>query len=277
MSAVQYRQGQSDDGLPVVSLKFESDIFVQLLKLNPRQKKHVIPCCFHPDTDPSLAIDLSRALWYCHGACTAPRGGGPVSFLIRWERIKNGITLTPVEARRRLSCSFKIPNAREAALQARLAEIQRFADLVVREGADILRSLDRSLAALTAAVDARLPTDQEWDALAVLHDERQFWDELWTACHQSQDPLSLERHFTHACKAGLWWDGLYLTLQHQDNQQIDRECSREYLRLQKITQEIKHDALQWAANEANHFYGSLSCPKRTAIPKTPVLKKTPVH
>ncbi len=49
---------------------------------------HVL-CPFHNDrATPSLAINLDRALWYCHGSCKT--GGGPIEFLVQWRRSRKG-------------------------------------------------------------------------------------------------------------------------------------------------------------------------------------------
>jgi hypothetical protein len=252
--------------------KWDSDIYVTLLNLNPRQNKHVLPCPFHVDSDPSLSVDLQKAVHFCHGGCKEPKGGGPVAFLKRWERIKNGKEITSQEAARRLRSTFKIPDARKILREAMLAEVQRFADHIVLIGAGARREFDRCLAALTERGRLRPLSETEWDDLAFFHRERQWWDERWYACHGVRNITLLARYFKEAREIGLWSDELYTSLIIQDEQRAASEHSIE----RKRWREMKLDTLQWATQEVTKLYAKRSlC--RQPITKTPIPKRTPVH
>lgn len=72
-------------------------VFRSLLSLDSSTKGEVqVLCPFHSDSEPSLSVNLDRGVFFCHGGCEEPRGGGPVEFYAKWYKI-------PVEeARKRL-------------------------------------------------------------------------------------------------------------------------------------------------------------------------------
>ncbi|MCX7971674.1 MAG: DNA primase [bacterium] len=58
------------------------DFFSRFLKLKKVGSTHMSLCPFHPDSQPSLSIDLERGLWYCFG-CN--KGGDIFNFIMEME------------------------------------------------------------------------------------------------------------------------------------------------------------------------------------------------
>ena len=59
-------------------------IFGRYLDLKKVGKTHMAICPFHPDTKPSLSVDLERGLWYCFGC---GEGGDIFTFIMKIEGI----------------------------------------------------------------------------------------------------------------------------------------------------------------------------------------------
>ncbi|MCS7243214.1 MAG: DNA primase [Candidatus Calescibacterium sp.] len=58
------------------------DFFSSFLKLKKVGSTHMAVCPFHPDSQPSMSIDLEKGLWYCFG-CN--RGGDIFNFVMELE------------------------------------------------------------------------------------------------------------------------------------------------------------------------------------------------
>jgi len=59
----------------------------------------MLSCPFHPDDTPSFSLNLNKGQFYCHGNCAEPHGGGIVTFVQKWYRVKHGRVLTIEEAK----------------------------------------------------------------------------------------------------------------------------------------------------------------------------------
>jgi DNA primase len=76
--------------------------FFETLKIRPTTGRIKAICPLHPDSNPSLSIDLDRGLWHCFG-CAA--GGTVVTFYMKVAKLR-GRTVTMSEARQRLVATF---------------------------------------------------------------------------------------------------------------------------------------------------------------------------
>ncbi len=78
------------------------EVFRHFLNLQPSAHGNiVIHCPFHPDDTPSFSLDLNRGLFYCHGGgCPDPKGGGVITFVKKWRKIRDGQEVTSADVRR---------------------------------------------------------------------------------------------------------------------------------------------------------------------------------
>lgn len=167
-------------------MNFKARIYVQLLKLNPHVRQHGIPCPFHPDTSPSLSIDLEKAQHYCHGACAPPKGGGPMAFIMKWSKyVEKKPIATKGEARQRLRRSFVLPSAKELRREQIREEVMLFAGYALVRFAEYARLIQRAIDDVNAycADYPKTQNDDEiWDMLVRLHRELAWCDEALAAC-----------------------------------------------------------------------------------------------
>ena len=94
-------------------MNFDSHVFTDLLKIPNDDEQHVVFCPFHIDSGTrSLSVDLRKGVFYCHGGCPEPKGGGPVEFLMRWAEIVEKKKISREEAKKRLRRTFVLPDAK---------------------------------------------------------------------------------------------------------------------------------------------------------------------
>src|SRR5260370_25135235 len=122
--------------------RHNAQLYVEKLGLNPLQRKHIIPCPFHPDNDPSMSIDLKEGIHYCHGACDEPKGGGVVLFLVKWLRFREAKTITMREARRMLTQTFSVPDVVTLQREMMREKVLLFARACPSVAANMLCALD---------------------------------------------------------------------------------------------------------------------------------------
>jgi hypothetical protein len=150
-------------------------IFTEKLGLRVTRGRRVVPCPFHPDgATPSLSIDLDQGLFYCHGACSAPKGGGWVKFLVKWEA-KEGRTITEAEARRTRTRVGTLVSAQEHQRRLREEDCWLFLRVLQVGAIDRLSAIDRRI------LEPPL-TEQLWPNNADDMDEAD-WDDLAASYH----------------------------------------------------------------------------------------------
>jgi len=169
------------------AMNFKARIYVQMLKLNQHVRRHSIPCVFHPDSQPSLSIDLDKAMHYCHGGCAPPKGGGPLVFIMKWAKyVEKKPILSKSEARSRLRRSLGIlPSVKDLQREQLREEVMLFADYALQRFAEYARLIQHALDDINAycADYPKAQNDDEiWDMLARLHSELAWCDEALAAC-----------------------------------------------------------------------------------------------
>lgn len=76
------------------------EVFRHYLNLNPAVVgKVMLNCPFHADDTPSFSLDLDKGVFYCHGGCSEPKGGGPIRFIRKWKKIREGVTMSVASAK----------------------------------------------------------------------------------------------------------------------------------------------------------------------------------
>ena len=165
-------------------LKFSARVYVDKLKLDNRQSVHVIPCPFHSDEMPSLSINLDKAVFYCHGACAAPKGGGPLQFLLKWARYVDKKPITPIEARAQLRFSHKLIDAKAYRIEQMRKEVMLFVGYIIPTLADRTKFIERAIADVNAYAAARpRDVDEEvWTLLVVCHRELTWSEHAFQIC-----------------------------------------------------------------------------------------------
>ena len=147
-------------------MNYQARIFVDTFGLDPHVSRVLVLCPFHTDSKgASLSINLDKALYYCFGACTPPKGGGAVQFIMKLAKL-NGHPLTYDQARRQLARAFRIPSASVLAQEHRDAELVATAKRNAARAQRTLRALDNDAAWLSLA-DPN--DDATWDALEDVH------------------------------------------------------------------------------------------------------------
>lgn len=191
-------------------------VFLDRLKLRPTETHFKIVCPFHLDSDPSMSIDLDRGVFYCHGGCPEPKGGGPVEFVRRWAKIKLGRDMSYDEARGEVHAAVRKLEWQHYLRERKFDEIALFADDIVRTGLFVEGA--RHHEQLIARVNQRcqgLPEEERhdwvWDALDALHHEVRWFDEAHAICvdtrPRNEVTPALIRVYNEAKRRKLWNHG----------------------------------------------------------------------
>lgn len=151
-------------------------VFIERLRLRGRRGRVSVTCPFHVDSQPSLSVDLDRDVFYCHGGCSEPKGGGPVEFVIKWAAIKEGKTLTWNDARRQVERGIKVVDAATLRRELMIEALELFAESRVGHYANACRALDNMIQSVSSRANV------EWDALALLYEERSWYEWAFAIC-----------------------------------------------------------------------------------------------
>ena len=165
----------------------------------------VIPCPLHGDVDTaSLSLDLARGLFYCFGACTEPKGGGAIQFLIKWA-LKDGRIITAQEARRALNRPLRPPDAQELLRQIARQMMHEFAAVMLPAAADMIRTYESLTQWLRPEEDP-----EDWNRLAYATQELTWWTCVHDVCAESLTrdvhPWLIALVYPDAKRRGLWDD-----------------------------------------------------------------------
>lgn len=134
-----------------------------------------------------MSIDLDKAVYFCHGGCDEPRGGGPIEFITRWAKVKEQRDISREEARGELIRAFKTKDAKTAAREMELDNVALFADDAVRTGLFVVcaRYFERMVEhvnALCIGLPTREEHDWVWTALDDFHTQIRFYDDAHAVC-----------------------------------------------------------------------------------------------
>jgi CHC2 zinc finger len=221
-------------------VKFSAKIFVDKLKLDLRQDRHVIRCPFHLDaaTD-SLSINLAQATFYCFGACREPKGGGPVEFILKWARYVDKKPLVDrygrddkSQARALLRNETRTPDAREQRLDTMKEEIDLFREYAYPRFAARCKAIERAIADIdTYCADwPKQRLDEEiWTLLATCHRELQWCEQAFAALTPRRGVSNLTPEIIHIfseCERRGWWT---LTTRVHMNRVRDQRRHARYL------------------------------------------------
>ncbi len=235
-------------------------VFVERLGLNPYERHVNIPCPFHPDSRPSMSIDLDKGVYYCHGACEEPRGGGAIRFLMRWARFVLKKPITESEARRQLRRVVVLPDAKTLARELLRKELFLFVEYAASKFADRCKMIRRAIDDVDAYV-ADHPYERHdteiWDMLVRCHRELQWCEHAFVACNESTHTLRSDVIAIFLeCKRRDWWNPEIEAYAQRmaDMKEYEHRVNREF------------DETREQCRREN--------PSR---PKTPIPKRTPVH
>jgi hypothetical protein len=189
-------------------MKFSARVFVEKFHLNEHQAIHHVMCPFHPDHQPSLAIDLNRAQFFCHStACSLPRGGGPLQFVLKWARYVDQKPITMSEARSQVRNAFRLTDARTFLREQTMKEVQHFIAYAAPRFADYGKRLDRAIADLDdyCADYPKQIDDEMWSMLTTLLVERQWADHAFAVLNRRRVKPNVFPILAE-CKRRGWWD-----------------------------------------------------------------------
>lgn len=194
---------------------YNARIVAERLKI-PDYGKHVLFCPFHLDSSgKSLSVDLDRGVFYCHGGCEEPKGGGVVEFLLKWAKLVDKKPITRNQARSLLHRTFSVPNAQQLLRRAVEENLLFFAHgmLHIYAGEFLQKQYD------IETVSAKLSPKTEhwtWDGLAALFRERSRYENAFYVCQHTETTqeitLELAQLYVEAKRKGLWDDTVALLL-----------------------------------------------------------------
>jgi len=79
-------------------------LYREKLKLSATARgQRMVICPFHVDGNPSLSLDLDKAIFFCHGCHV---GGSPIDFYMHWKTRIEHQTITRADAWRRLQATY---------------------------------------------------------------------------------------------------------------------------------------------------------------------------
>lgn len=195
-------------------------IFAERLKIPMDGGQHVVFCPFHMDSGTkSFSVDLSKGVFFCHGGCDEPKGGGALEFLMRWAKLIEKKTLTRVEAMRMLRRTFAIPNAQTLMREHAESELLLFAQYMMPAAATELRELERTLAGLHSRCQGIPPASGNWiwDAFAAVYAQQELFEWVFDTCLASQRHLSDDLVLVYAtAKERGWWNPMLATVLASD-------------------------------------------------------------
>lgn len=160
-------------------------IFAERLKLPLDGGSHVVYCPFHADSGTrSFSVDLSKGLFFCHGGCDEPKGGGALEFLIRWAKLIEKKTLTRAEAARMLRRTFVIPNAKMLMREYMLEELLLFKDIMQMSASTHVREIEHVIAQIHASCGGVAPEPKNWKwlGLEALYKRRTLFEWCFDVC-----------------------------------------------------------------------------------------------
>jgi len=164
---------------------------------------HVI-CPFHPDTDPSMSIDLDKGIFFCHGGCDVPKGGDVVLFVQKWAWAKTGKKITLKEARDQVKRGYIRRTSEDLHREMREIDVRLFFEAAAGDIADVLRELDKPILLF------KYPTPSIMDFLAAQVYRRTQFENWFTiardAGYSPHLPLRLEalELYETMKAAGVW-------------------------------------------------------------------------
>jgi hypothetical protein len=207
-------------------MKFSARVYVEKLRLNQRQAVHNIPCPFHPDNKPSMSINLMKAVHYCHGACSEPRGGGPLQFIMKWARYVEKKPIELHEARSRLRSSFRLISAQAFLRDQMTKEVELFVSFSAPRFATWSKLVERAIGDINAyCADHPDDVDDEiWDMLARLHRELAWSDRAFALCTARQTTPEIVPIYAE-CQRRDWWNP-NIALDVEEARQHERALAR---------------------------------------------------
>lgn len=164
-------------------------VFREHLNLSQERGRVVVPCPFHADgLTRSFSVDLDQGLFFCFGACDEPKGGNAIGFLVKWAWVKDGIRLTPREARQKLTITHTFVSAQEYQRRLKEADTRLFLSVARAWATDAYREAESVAQRLGEGdwPDEATMTEDDWDTLADLYTTRS--DAEYVA-HVAVDPF----------------------------------------------------------------------------------------
>jgi hypothetical protein len=166
-------------------------LIAEKLKMSDTTGQHVVLCPFHGDSGNSLSLDLDKGVFYCHGGCDEPKGGGIVEFLVKWSRIVDQKPITKQDARRQLHRTFSVPNAKTLLREQAEENLRLFAFYMPHLLGDMLRDFDREIALINEMWGAwPVSNARKWSRLEEIHKLRSLYEWGWETC------LAASKHST---------------------------------------------------------------------------------
>jgi len=218
-------------------MKFSARPFVDLLKLDPTIDVHSRPCPFHPDTRPSMSINLAKSVFFCHGGCGEPRGGGPAQFLFKWAKYVDKKPITMSEAYARVRGDVRVTKDAQTQLREhREREVRLFLDYAAPILAERCKTLERLIASVNdfcnewpKQIDAPIGLSNEtaWDLLARLHQELQRVEHIFSLVNPRKVTPEIVRLVGEYKRLGFFsYDEAFFQERVQRMQQKARELAR---------------------------------------------------
>lgn len=238
-------------------------LIAEKLKMSDRTGQHVVLCPFHPNTEtPSLSLDLDKGVFFCHSACDEPKGGGVVEFLVKWARLVDGKPISEAEARRQVSRSFSIPNAKQLIEAERADELRLFARYGTQLFADALRITEKDIDFIT---EHPMFQDYKWRHFEPAYKIRDLYEWCFDECLASmRTPTTNLPAVLAIAKSNGWWSLIKARRHERD--------ARSYMRrLRKLKTETTT-----ARPQRTPVKGDLCLATPSQTPKRPKSKRQPV-
>lgn len=257
-------------------MKYNSGrLIAEKLKMSDHTGQHVVLCPFHRDSDKSFSLDLDKGVFFCHGGCDEPKGGGVVEFLVKWAKIVDQKPITKREAQRQLHRTFSVPNAKTLLREALIDDLRIFMFFFPHYLADKLREDDREISIISAWQGER-----EYAArLEELYKRHALYEWAYSTLSAAREPNDAVAEVFYCFKA-LWDAGLA---------EAARANARERARRTRMTRRIPTRTIRTPVapqkgdtclvNQSDLTKNSRTIPQRTRTTRTPVpspTKRTPV-
>lgn len=240
-------------------------LIAEKLKMGERTGQHVVLCPFHSDNDKSFSLDLDKGVFFCHGGCDEPKGGGVVEFLVKWAKVVDKKKITKNEARRQLHRSFSLPNAKELLREALMDDLRAFMFFFPHYLADKLREDDREISIISEWQGER----EYANRLEELYKRHALYEWAYTTLSAAREPNDAVAEVFYCFKA-LWDTGIAEEARAVARERAKRTRMARHIPTRTVRTPVPQKGDTCLVNQSDLTKNSRTTPTQTRISRTPV-------
>ena len=255
-------------------MHWHARLFIDKLQLDPHVPKQVLLCPFHVDSGKSLSVDLDKGVWYCHGGCDEPKGGGVVEFMIKWwwltEKQRVPKRDAKLRVRKLLTHGFSFQSAQQLSRELLVQDLRRFTPRAGYRYASRLHARQSVIDQIHASCQGTPPppTDWRWPALEALYKELTWFATAADVCAQGRITSELVGVYQDAQQRDLWNS---IREQERDALLAEERAERRRREQERSSRPVARTPVRQTVRQPCR-----ELPSET-IPRTPATIRTPIR